>query len=324
MKKSLLIVTCVWMLLIVGCASPALAPTPVSETTVPIPTATSIPPSETPAPELSKLPTYGVRYVSDGNRRQKLDVYLPEGQDGPFPTIFAIHGGGFTSGSKAAYFELARHFNELGYALVSIDYRVAPEFNYPAHVQDIFCALAWVHANSATYGFDTERIVALGDSAGGYLVAMLGTVDTPSIYMEDCPNQLSQADWIQGVVAFYGGYDFTSIDGLTNDIVKTAYEPYWGTTFDKVPAETLAEMSPISWVDGSEPPFLIINGINDLTTPTWRAEDFASALEDSGATVELLLVDAGHGFFIGDSVIKSAYVLALESVDAWLAAMFES
>jgi acetyl esterase/lipase len=98
------------MLLIVGCASPALAPTPVSETTVPIPTTTSIPPSETPAPDLSKPPTYGVPYVSDGTFRQKLDVYLPEGEDGAFPTVFAIHGGGFTSGSKASYYDLANHF----------------------------------------------------------------------------------------------------------------------------------------------------------------------------------------------------------------------
>ena len=321
MKKTILVIVGVELLLISGCAASASTPTPVAATALPGPTATSIPPSETAAADPSELPGFGVPYVSDGSHYQKLDVYLPEGQDGPFPTIFAIHGGGFTSGSKAAYFELARHFNELGYALVSIDYRVAPEFNYPAHVQDVFCALAWVHANAATYGFDTERIIALGDSAGGYLVAMLGTVDRPSLYLEGCPNPLPQTDWIQGVVAFYGGYDFTSIDGLTKDLIKNIREPFWGTTFDKVPAETLAEMSPISWVDGSEPPFLIINGINDVTTPSWGAEDFASALEDSGATVELLLVEAGHGFI--KATFLPAYVQALETVDAWLEALFE-
>ncbi|MCH8339514.1 MAG: alpha/beta hydrolase [Chloroflexi bacterium] len=322
MKKFFLTISCVGLLVISGCASPASTPTPVAATALPRQTATSIPPSETPAPELSKPPTFNVPYVSDGNQLQRLDVFLPEGEDGPFPTIFAIYGGGFTSGTQASYYDLAIHFNEIGYALVTINYRVAPEFNYPAHVQDAFCALAWVHANAATYGFDTERIIALGDSSGGYLVAMLGTVDTPSLYLEGCPNPLPQTDWIQGVVAFYGGYDFTSIDGLTEDLIKNAYEPFWGTTFDKVPAETLAEMSPISWVDGSEPPFLIINGTNDVTTPSWAAEDFASALEDSGATVELLLVDAGHGFI--NATFLPAYVQALETVDAWLAAMFES
>ncbi len=323
MKKTILAIVGSGLLLISGCAAPASTPAPVPTTSIPKPTATSIPPSETPAPELSELPTFGVRYVSDGGLRQKLDVYLPEGQDEPFPTIFAIHGGGFRSGSKVAYYELANHFNELGYALVSIDYRFTPDFIYPAQVQDAFCALAWVHANAATYGFDTEHIVALGDSAGGYLAAMLGTVDTPSIYIEDCPNQLPQTDWIQGVVAFYGGYDLTSIDGLTDTDVKNTLEPFWGTTFDKVPAETLAEMSPLSWVEGSEPSFLIIHGTNDPTIPSWDSENFASALEDSGATVELLLVDAGHAFFVGARVIRSVYEVSLEAVEVWLAAMFE-
>ena len=322
MKKILFKVQCGWLLLIISCAAPPSTPTLVTETTLPRSTEVGIQQTETPAPELSKPPTYDVPYVSDGNRLQRLDVFLPEGEDGPFPTIIAIYGGGFVAeGSKAAYYDLANHFNEMGYALVTINYRVAPEFNYPAHVQDAFCALAWMHANAATYGFDTERIIALGDSSGGYLAAMLGSVDTPSIYMEDCPNLLPQTDWILGVVAFYGGYDFTSIDGLTDDVVKNALEPFWGTTFDKVPAETLAEMSPMSWVDGSEPPFLIINGTNDVTTPSWGAEDFASALEDSGATVELLLVDAGHGFI--KATFLPAYVQSMEAVEAWLDALCE-
>ncbi len=284
------------LILLAGCAAPAS--TPVTTTALPGPTATSIPPSETPAPALSELPRFNVPYVSDGShRQQKLDVYLPEGEDGPFPTIFTIHGGFFTQGSKARYYETASYFNEMGYALVSIDYRLAPDFNYPAQVQDAFCALAWVHANAATYGFDTERIIALGDSAGAYLAAMLGSVDTPSIYMEGCPHPLPQTDWIQGVVGFYGGYDFTDIDVLPVGLVRQSLELFWGTTFDKIPAETLAEMSPMSWVDGSEPPFLLIHGASDGTVPTRMSEDFASALEDSGATVELLILGASavHG-----------------------------
>jgi len=315
MNKKLALSIVFVAVVLIGCSASAQTSTPVPTTTLPKPTAAS---------ELSKPPTFNVPYIPDGHKLQKLDVFLPEGEDGPFPTIIAIYGGGFVGlRSKASYYDLAKHFNELGYALVTINHRFSPEFIYPAHVQDAFCALAWVHANAATYGFDTERIVAHGNSSGAYLAAMLGTVDTPSIFTEDCPNQLPQTDWIQGVVTFYGGYDFTSIDCLTDGLVKNAWEPFWGTTFDKVPAETLAEMSPLSWVDGSEPPFLIINGTNDLTTPAWRAEDFASALEDSGAKVELLLVDASHAFFIGEMVNRSVYEVSLEAVEVWLAALFE-
>lgn len=325
MKKifAFLTISCVSLLLISGCASPASTPTPVAATVLPRQTATSIPPSETPTPELSELPGFGVPYVSDGSLRQKLDVYLPEGEDGPFPTIFTIHGGFFAYGTKVEYHELASQFNELGYAVVSIDYRFAPEFNYPAQVQDAFCALAWVHDNAATYRFDTERIIVLGDSAGAYLAAMLGSVDTPSIYMEGCPHPLPQTDWIQGVVGFYGGYDFTNIDGYPDWNVRQSLGPFWGTTYDKIPAEIIAEMSPMSWVDGSEPPFLLIHGASDGRVPTRMSEDFASALEESGATVELLILGASavHGF-VGD-LSSRAYVQSLETVEAWLAALFE-
>jgi acetyl esterase/lipase len=323
MKKSIPAIVGIGLLLISGCASPASTATPVATMAVPKPTATSIPLSETPAQELSELPGFGVPYIADGSPRQKLDVYLPEGEDGPFPTIFAIHGGGFSTGSKVTYNELASHFNELGYALVSIDYRLTPDFNYPAQVQDSFCALAWVHANAASYGFDTERIIVMGESTGGYLAAMLGTVDTQSLYLEGCPNLLPRTDWIQGALVFYGHFDFTSIDGYTDGYIRLGLQPYWGVEFSEIPPDTLAEMSPLSWVDGSEPPFLLIHGTSDIDIPSWMSEDFASALEESGAAVELLLLEAGHGFFGRPSLSSPTNVQSLETVESWLAALFE-
>jgi len=100
------------------------APTPVSETTVPRPTATSIPQSE-PFPTAVKPDSLNVPYVPEGNSLQRLDVYLPANGDGPFPTILVIHGGGFRARSKILYSRLAGHLTELGYAVVSINYRLA-------------------------------------------------------------------------------------------------------------------------------------------------------------------------------------------------------
>jgi dipeptidyl aminopeptidase/acylaminoacyl peptidase len=79
----------------------------------------------------------------------------------------------------------------------------------------------------------------------------------------------------------------------------------------------------MSWVDGSEPPFLIIHGTSDRDIPSWMSEDFASALEESGAAVKLLLLEAGHGFFSGQSLSIPTNVQSLETVEAWLAALFE-
>jgi acetyl esterase/lipase len=209
----------------------------------------------------------------------------------------AIHGGGFRARSKILYSRLAGHLNELGYAVVSTDYRLTPSYSYPAQVEDVFCAMAWIHANHATHGFDNERIFVMGDSAGGYLAAMLGTVDTPSLYLENCPHALPASDWLQGVVVFYGFFDFTSIDGYPRGEVASL-QAFWGAQFSEIPSETLAEMSPMSWVDGSEPPFLLIHGTSDTAIPSWMSEKFAAELEDTGVDVELLLVDAKHAFIL--------------------------
>ena len=129
MKKTILAIVSFGLLLISGCAAPAQTETPVPKTAPPKPTATSIPPSETPAPELSELPWFGVPYITDGNPRQKLDVHFPEVGEGPFPILFASPGGGVVGGNNNSYYKFASYFNELGYALVSIDYRLAPHFN---------------------------------------------------------------------------------------------------------------------------------------------------------------------------------------------------
>jgi acetyl esterase/lipase len=320
-KKSLLIVHFAWLLLVVGCAPPASAPTPVSETTVPRPAATSIPQSK-PFPTAVKPDWPNVPYVPEGSSLQRLDVYLPADGDGPFPTILAIHGGGFRSRSKILYQQVAGHLNESGYAVVSTDYRLTPKYSYPAQVEDVFCALAWVHANHAAYGLDNEHIFIMGDSAGGYLAAMLGTIDTPSDYLENCPHTLPASDWIQGVVVFYGFYDFTSIDGYPAGDVSTGLQPFWGAEFSEILPETLAEMSPMSWVDGSEPPFLLIHGTLDTSIPSWMSENFATVLEEAGVKVELLLLEANHAFIV-QPLSSPANVQSLEAVEAFLSALSE-
>lgn len=321
-KKSLLIVQCAWLLLIVGCAAPTSAPTPVSETALPRPTVIRIRPSEPPPTEPPKRNWFDVPYIPEGMAFQMLDVYLPATGDGPFPTILAIHGGGFRYRTKSLYNRMAAHFNELGYAVVSTNYRLTPRYSYPAQVEDVFCTLAWVHANHATYGFDNGHIIVMGDSSGGYLAAMLGTVNTPSLYLENCPYSLPASDWIQGVVIFYGFYDFMSIDGYRREEVVGYLQPFWGTEYSEIPPETLAEMSPMSWVDGTEPPFLLIHGTSDTSIPSWMSEKFAAELDDAGVDVELLLVDAEHAFIL-KPLSNPENVQSLAAIEAFLSARSE-
>lgn len=242
---------------------------------------------------------YNVEYVPDGEVRQNLDVYLPPEGNGPFTTFLAIHGGAFRTRSKSLYGSIANHFAQQGYAFVPTNFRQSQNASYPAQVEDVFCALAWVHANQDTYGFDPEQIYVWGGSSGGYLAAMVGTVDTPEMYLKDCPYELPEENWLAGMILFYGFYDFTepdSLDAFPEYSILNDLEPYWGAPYEELAPELIVEMSPMSWINGDEPPALLIHGTEDVAVATWTSERFAAALTEEGIDAELVLIDSGHAF----------------------------
>jgi len=280
-----------------GCvAAEPTPPTPVPPTDTP--TATSIPSTETPIP---------VSYVPAGVQEQKLDIYLPTSGNRPFPALFMIHEG---HGHKEQMGFWGRAFAEQGYAAVSINHRQWPDYEYPAHVEDAFCALAWVHANAAIYNFDTQNVFAMGHSAGGTLVAMLGVVDDPSMYTENCPYALPEDEWVQGIIPFTGIFDYATAIEQSSRLEDYAVD-LLGGGLDEAPA-IWAEASAITWVDGSEPPFLLIHGAADGNISPGQSQDFAEVLRTAGVEVELLLIpDAGH-----EQITRSEQ--SLQAVEAFL------
>lgn len=212
--------------------------------------------------------------ITDGHPDQKLDIYLPASGDGPFPTLLLIHSGG---GDKRDLDHWARYFAEQGYAAVSINYRDINQFDYPAPVQDVFCALAWTHAKADTYGFIPRRIVTLGHSAAGTMTGMLGTVDDPDLFRQACPHQLPEADWIQGAILFTGTFDYARALQFSPER-RSRSEDYLGVDLDQA-AETWAEASSTTWIDGSEPPFLLIHGLDDSTIEPEQSMHLAETLE---------------------------------------------
>lgn len=317
MRISQFILYLAFLLLIGSCASPLSATESASGLDDPVVTKTPDPQVEVASTEAPKRIERDLQYIPDGLAYHDLDVYLPATGEGPFPTILAIHGGGFKYRTKDMYRQIANHLTELGYAVVSTNYRLTQKASYPAQVEDVFCALAWVHANNSTYGFDPENIFVMGGSAGGYLAAMVGTVDSPGIFLENCPHSLQDNDWVQGMVIFYGLYDFTSLDGYNVNEIVGSLEPFWGAEYDEIPPETLAEMSPMSWVDGSEPATLLIHGTADESVPSWMSEEFATALADADVKVDLLLLDAEHGFEL-KPLSSPEMTQSLEAIEAFL------
>ena len=107
---------------------------------------------------------------------QKLDIYLPASGNKPYPVIVRFHGGGFLIGDKKM--DIARSAEPMlanGYAVVDVGYRLGSEAIFPAQIYDAKASIRWTRANASKYGFNPDKIVAWGDSAGAFLAALLGT-----------------------------------------------------------------------------------------------------------------------------------------------------
>jgi acetyl esterase/lipase len=106
------------------------------------------------------------------HERQKLDVFVPKG-DGPFPLVIWVHGGAWEGGSKEG--GPTAGLLPLGYAVASVNYRLSKHAVFPAQIHDVKSAVRFLRANAKKYNLDPERFGAAGASAGGHLVALLGT-----------------------------------------------------------------------------------------------------------------------------------------------------
>jgi acetyl esterase len=127
------------------------------------------------------IPARAVHAVEDRRMRVagggiRLRLYWPRVADPgrPLPALLWMHGGGFTVGSVSSYDALCRQFCAAAQCLVvSVDYRLAPEYRFPTAVDDCFGALQWLGREAASLGVDRQRVAVAGDSAGGTLAAVL-------------------------------------------------------------------------------------------------------------------------------------------------------
>ena len=112
-----------------------------------------------------------IQYGPD-KRWNLLDVYRPKGLDGKAPVIVSIHGGGWVYGDKERYQYYCMSLAQQGFAVVNYTYGLAPKFKFPSQLEDANRVFTWVLANAERFGFDTERVFAVGDSAGAHLLGL--------------------------------------------------------------------------------------------------------------------------------------------------------
>jgi acetyl esterase/lipase len=236
-------------------------------------------------------------YARAGTKSLLLDLYLPEHATRALPVIVWVHGGAFRMGSKEdcpATWMVAR-----GYAVASINYRLSQEALFPAQIQDCKAAIRWLRANAGHYGLDAQCIGAWGSSAGGHLVAMLGTAGHVREW-ESVGGHQEFPSRVQAVCDFFGPTDFMQMDRagstMNHDAPDSPESQLVGGPIQEHP-ERVARANPITYITHDGPPFLILHGTKDPLVPFNQSELLYAALQQAGVEVTFHPVEnAGHGF----------------------------
>ena len=244
-------------------------------------------------------------YGSAGGIDLKLDIGLPEGK-GPFPVVLFFHGGGWQQGDKWHMHRWIQKFVSAGYAGVSVAYRFAPGFKWPAQIQDAKRAVRYLRAHAGEYNIDPARLGVMGESAGAYLALMLGVTSDgdPFESQMDYPEFSSK---VQAVVSYFSATDFT-LPGLPlSPALEAEMQKYYGKSLKEVRAEftgatgpedpILKKISVLTYVDGDDAPILMFHGDSDPFVSPEHPIRLQQALEKSGVPNQLIMVKGGgHGW----------------------------
>ena len=237
-----------------------------------------------------------------------LDLYLPERvQDEGAPVVVWVHGGGWKNGSKEK--PKAAWLAEEGYAVVSINYRLTDVAQWPAQIDDCREAVRWARRNASVFGFDLDRIGTWGSSAGGHLVALMGTLPYPE-------NE-SVSSRVQAVCDWFGPTELLTMppnnvgEGRTEeDVANSNGAKLLGCTVKDCP-ELARQASAHDNVSKDDAPFLIMHGDEDPGVPIQQSIQFYKRLRKTGVPVKYEVVEgAGHGGKLFDTPEVKATVRA--------------
>lgn len=247
-------------------------------------------------PKPSRLPEgvevlRDLQYVEDGHERHRLDLYLPQKAEGQLPLLVWIHGGAWRAGSKNGC--PAVSFVGKGYAVASINYRLSQHAVFPAQIEDCKAAIRWLRAQAKKYHLDPDHVGVWGASAGGHLVALLGTSGNVKEFEGDGGN-LDQSSRVQCVVDWFGPSDLVTMGGGHNNPGSPESRLIGGAIQENL--EKARKASPVTYVSKDSAPFLIMHGDKDNVVPLDQSEALADALKKAGVEVKLQIVtDNGHG-----------------------------
>jgi acetyl esterase/lipase len=242
-----------------------------------------------------------IPYATHSGVELLLDAYLPAG-DGPFPAVIVIPGGRWQRIDRHRHWDVPQYFAERGVAAFAIDYRSSLQYPYPAAVEDVTAAVEWVRANAADYGVDPAQLGAVGVSAGGHLAALVATME-------------SGDDRLNVVASFSGPMDLVPLLEAEDTEVRDAVHTFLGCSSGAACEEVAREASPLTYVDPTDPPMLLVNSKNEII-PTDQPTAMWSALREADVQSIAYLVEGGHGAGYGGSWKVMDRVFPF--VQAWL------
>jgi len=250
----------------------------------------------------------GIEYANPDNQHLQLNLARPKAGDGLKPAIICIHGGGFRAGIRDGYDGLCIKLAQEGFVALTVSYRLAPKYPFPAAVHDTKAAVRWVRANAAKHGIDPKRIGVTGGSAGGHLAQFLGVTGEVQEFEGDCGNP-EQSSKVNCVVNVYGPSDFTKSYGKSVDAAEVL-PLFLGGNLQTARAAHIRS-SPLNWVTPNASPTLLIHGTEDKYVAHEQAVWIHERMKSAGVESELLTLEgAGHGFKGKDAETADKALLA--------------
>jgi acetyl esterase/lipase len=223
-----------------------------------------------------------------GQRDLRLDLYRPGKEVGsPLPVVIFIHGGGWHGGDKESYRDLAVRVASDGYLCAAVNYRLSGDAPFPAALEDCKCAVRWLRAHAAEHGTNSSHFAVWGHSAGAHLAAMVAV--TPGEFEGEGGDPQTSSK-VQCALCYSTPFDLPGLGQSLSPSVEHFLGP---SPVDRKAAREQA--SPIHYVSGDAPPFLVCHGDQDDMVPVEQSDGFAAALRAAGVPVEFMRVaGAGH------------------------------
>jgi acetyl esterase/lipase len=229
-----------------------------------------------------------IQAISYGPSAEEVaDLCLPPATSPVAPAIIFIHAGTWIKGVQSGFDGVCQEVAQQGIVGMTIQYRLAPQNNWPAQLEDVQLAVRWLRAHAKDYNVDPRRICSWGRSAGAHLAVFLGVLqatrpgDRADLYANESPA-------VSCVVDNFGPVDLTNAGRLQRGADRLV-----GNSSDAA----LHDASPIFLVNSHTAPMLIIQGDDDEAVDrTEQSEKLYEALKQRGIPTQLIIYHGGHGF----------------------------